>query len=587
MKNLRAFSVIFVLFLSSGLLFAQETDVSETDPAKEREKQRAALINSIISDANELRLRENRIFVASQIGDQIWGTDKERAMALFQYAVDEFIQEKMLIDADRDLNRRSQPHIIMNIRAQVLRVIARRDAAFALDAFYRTRPSAVEKALARQSSNDPGRLGPAALDRSFAYNEIALEQSLIQMAADQDPEKAIAMLEAALKKGVGPGTLQLLQKLHQKDPESAEKFGKEAIDQLLRSDPGTGPNSDITVIQTSLSFLNDHIRQRSENDKSLRFPDRQINALLDKLITHFLADEHFNQPWLIQNLINIAEKMRRDAVNRLRELEKRSATLTSRRSQDPQVLELTRGDLSVEEILARASRMPAESQSQVYLNVIGRLAASGDLARARQIMNDNFSGDALENARNNINSSYANHLINQGKYAEAEALVDELPEIQQFASLISLAENVYNRDRENNKPHAVRLLERVQSSMSSHPENSSEMQQTMALISAYTQIEPDIAFRMFASLIPHINELTEAAAIIYTFRRNGTVKQGEFLMGGYGSFTEYINPNVIVNIGKNDIEQALDLVDSLSRREIRVIIKMQLLTQAIPSTGAR
>lgn len=97
------------------------------------------------------------------------------------------------------------------------------------------------------------------------------------------------------------------------------------------------------------------------------------------------------------------------------------------------------------------------------------------------------------------------------------------------------------------------------------------------IINAYSMIEAGEAFRIFETLIPQINELTEAAVIVHGFQGGYNVRRGEILVSQSGSIGMHLDISILRNLAKTDFDRALGLIGSFSRRETRINLRQQLL----------
>lgn len=107
------------------------------------------------------------------------------------------------------------------------------------------------------------------------------------------------------------------------------------------------------------------------------------------------------------------------------------------------------------------------------------------------------------------------------------------------------------------------------------PENSGDMGNAMQIISAYINIDADEAFRSVGGLIPQINELVDASVVVYGFQGNQNVRQGEMVIVNGTSFGFHFDYSVLTRLAEKDFDKAMTLIDGLSRRELRVAIKLQ------------
>src|SRR5262249_23306041 len=142
-----------------------------------------------------------------------------------------------------------------------------------------------------------------------------------------------------------------------------------------------------------------------------------------------------------------------------------------------------------------------------------------------------------------------------------------------------------------NKTYAQALLEKALQLTSERPENSTEMNMLMEVIAGYGNIEPDEAFRLFEGLIPKINELTDAAAVINGFQSNSNVREGEFIMTQGDPFATYgANSSIIGTLGRYNFDRAMKLIDAFSRQEVRISLRLQVsassdMISSLPAQG--
>lgn len=157
-------------------------------------------------------------------------------------------------------------------------------------------------------------------------------------------------------------------------------------------------------------------------------------------------------------------------------------------------------------------------------------------------------------------------------------MIDNLPEQQRVSMLVNLANTVFSRDQNANKDYAKSLLGKASQLTSESPENSEEMNRLMQVIGGYCNIEPDEAFRLFEGLVPKINELTDAAAVINGFQNNSNVRDGEFIMTHGDPFNNYgANYTMIGTLGRYDFDRVMKLIDSFTRQEMRISLRLQVV----------
>jgi len=566
-----ALLLLFVSLTSS--IFAQADD----EAAKERLRQRTLLVEAIVGDTRELRLPENRSLVLARTGIRLWDIDQEKARELLNEAANELISAVSLAEAEKKRSPQLGYAQGQLPRAQVLNTIAQKEADLALKAFYRSRPADVERALAGKPANDQRIRSVGNNDVYLIQNELNIEQRLIRMAADQNPEKAIEFLKAALKRGVGPEVLNLLKKLHEKDAESASALGREAIGQLTQKNYMVGSQPDHNAFQAAFQVLSDAVRQRPATDKSFKFAVAEVKALFDKLLAVVTDLRNPNSYQYSRQLISMAEKIRPDALPRLREAEQRAPYAPFRPAQADLVRRLSSTDTPVDQAMAEAAQLDAESRRTVYQSVANRFVQGGDMARARQIVSDHFADSALSSAQEALDYQYVHYLINQGKFQEAESLIDEFPDHVRFSAFISLADGAFSRDQKENQPLSVRILQKARAELPDRPENSQDLQHLMRLVNAYVRIEPAEAFNLVDGLIQQINELSEAAVVVNGFQSSHAVQKGEIVLTNGGNVISGMDYNFIRGLAQKDFDRTLAIIRAFSRRETRAQLALNLL----------
>lgn len=572
MKNVRWLPAAAILFVCVPL-FAQNQD----DAAVERQRKITAVAESMISDARQLGLPENRAFVFANIGNRLWEVDPKRAQDLFEDSITELLAAQAEAEAERRKGRQGELLTSGSTRPHVLRTIAARNAEFALKGLYRSRPSAVETAILNANPKDSKIRSMTGGDAYLVQNELNLEQWLMRTAAEQSPERAVALLQAALKKGVGGDTLNLLKKLHEKNPAAAAEMGSEVVWRLLAKGFISGTQVDQSATQAALSFLAEHVRQRPPTDRDFRFNPGEMRSLADKLITFFYEKGSQFGYGYGQQLIPIAEKMRPDAVAKIRELDRNTPRHGLWRNVDSDYSRLTNPETPIEQVLAEAPKISPEMRPQVYQSAAGRLVAAGETARARQILSDNFSDEALAEAQTNLNWHVVQNLINQGKFGDAEALIDQMPETTRFSAMISLSDAAFNRDSKENRSFSLGIISKAAAGIPLPLENSTDLQQIMQIIAAYSRVEPNEAFRIFEGIVPQLNELNEAAVVINAFNASQNSRRGELTLSNGGVNSVYIDGSVLRGLSQKDFDRAWTLIGTFSRREIRITFKQQIL----------
>ncbi len=567
MKILRRFVFLSVLLLPI-LSFAQ--DLKSDDAAKEKQRKLAAVVEQALADTQNLRLPENRALFYAQIGNLMWPTDQEHATGLFQNAAVEMVNAQNYAESKRTSNPNNELLTGGQTRQQILNIIATRNAELALDLLIKTRPATIQRAFASENKENTKIGNYSGGNNYIAQNERSMEQNFYRMAADQNPERAIKLLKESLAKGLSNDTYYQLVRLAQKDQAAATEIASQLIDKLLHAGFMTDGQPLYINIQVTNQVLSHVMTKQGESESKLKFDDAQARDLANKFISAYLSGQQI-APYIGGNIIPIAEKFSPSSVDQI----KKRNTLDGRDVRpselDAAYQKLLAADTSAEQMLAMANKFPLDQRRQIYQSASNKFMGKGNTEAARNVLAEHFADETRDQMLSNFDNQTAYNLSGEGKFVEAERIIDNLPMDQRVAALVNLATAAYGRDQTANKTYAMNLLSKAGQLTNERPENSTEMGWLMQVIGGYSNFEPVEATRLFEGLVPKINELTDAAAVINGFQSNSNVRDGEFIMTQGDPFNSYgANSNMIGTLGRNDFDRTMKLIDSFSRSEMRI-----------------
>ncbi len=572
---LRRVSLFYLILIGCFGSAAGQTD--EAKSAKDKLKRQSVLVEQILSEIPNLKLSENRAVVFAKTGSLIWETDSKRARELFQNAFLELINAQIRAENERK-NPNTQNELLNGLvtRPQIFQIVAARDAALALEFLPKTRPANLLKSLTVQPRKSAKIGGGNSNYGNLAQTELNLEQTLTRLAADQNPAQAADLLKDSIKKGITDETLNLLKKLAEKDRTAAADLSTDITGKLLQTKYTTDNPSYYQNLNITAAFLNEYAANRQKTGTNLNLDAVQMNNLATKYFDFYLSQIKNNRNGFYYNyqIVQLAEKLAPNLVGQLKAFQNDNARergFESNVLSSPEIKE----DLPPEQMVEAAKKVPLANRPSVYLAAANKFVSQGNISRAREILDDNFEDDALENAVQSMNWYYAHQLMNEGKFAEAENLLDSFPESNRISAFINLAKVVYQKNPAENKAYAGAILGKVRALISDKPESSNELSVLMQVIKGYSMIEPNEAFRLFELLIPQMNELSDAAAIINNFQGNGNVRNGEFLLTQGGSFGFYgIDYSILRIFAGQDFDRTVSLLNNFNRSEVRINFKL-------------
>ncbi len=565
----RMFSLLLVAVVLFNLARAQTSE----EKSKEIEKQQLALFEQIAKDAEALRLPENRALVAAKLAEGVWKYDEKRARALFQTAVSEIVVAQ--IQAEANKKQAGMLYSLINgisPRQEILTMIAARDAEFALDAFYKSRPSKFTGIL----TNPEEMKKPTS--RQFVQSEISFEQTLIARVSEQSPQRAVKLARESLAKGVTHEVLGLIEKIKVKDPELAAQFAGEVADKLLAADFDR-LNHEFSL---AASFVAQYGKKAEAEEKPLKVDEKKLRDLTG-LLARLILKSNDEYSYEIENLLPIFEKF---APENLPALKQRKAKLdnTSERREYAAYEKFMEGNPAPEKLLSEADKFSESFRNQIYYAAAEKSAQSGNLAQAQKIIQTKMSPDETENYLMQIKYNLVSKVIADDKIETANSLINEISdENSRFAFLIQLA-TVYQKNPSENKKQTLAILEQARALVPQPAETIEEMSKLMQWAIALAEIEPEQSFQTVEAMTQPINEYVEASAIVSKYRNEGVLRQGEIVLNAYGGVRGFYNLNPILTKLKNkDFKRALAFINGFQRLEVRLGLLMQLIENSPPS----
>ncbi len=578
MRLVCRFFVLPIILLFSVVGFSQTSNEAKII----KQKQKLILLEQILSDIPNLKLAQNRAVAYAKVGDLLWDFDKKRANREFQKSFDELIQARS--EMEEYLEKRSLFSDGNNIRQNILQTIGGRDAGLALEFMRKSRDEKILKGLGllNQPNNPFSTSTNASNYLQLAQAETQLEQQLLNKAADQNPEQAVKLLKDAVNAGVTYQTFDLLKRLFEKDSAAANSLASKIADELNSTKFTSENNNAYVNYIVAVAFLYEFSRKKSPNEKYLNLNEDQMRLLAEKVLNYVTEYRNFNSRGEDPRINSIIEKFFPEKAKQFKtdnNVYKRNVLYGEF---NEEVTKLFENNSSSQTIIEKSKKYPDPVRRQVIQSLSNKLFRDGDKNSARIVLKQNFSGDVLDEMLRNLDWSLANKAVENGNFDEASGYINKLHKNMQHGFLLNLARAVYSKNPVENKDRAKDFLRQALSEASPELRDSRDFTIYMSVITELVGIDTDEGFQLFESIIPKLNELSNAAKLLYEFNGNGNVRNGEFLLSSgnswgfdFGSFQQ--QGKVFVNA---DFDRTLKLIDSFENREIRIDLKLQLAQSA-------
>jgi hypothetical protein len=617
-KKIATFLFVSSLVLACAVFAGAQEATSQSataqqtpDPQQQQEEKlkleskAIALLEQVITEAQGLKLPENRIRVQIAAADMLWDRSAPRARGLFSDAA--AILSQMMLDVDR--TDRNDVQTLNQLRQDLVLTAGRHDAELGYQLLHSTQ----QQTPATNAGN--GRRGPDPQNN--------LEQNLLATIAANDPKVAYQKAAEALDKGEYPTALsRVLAQLQSKDPEAFKKLSDKALSRLGSDNivatreattlatnllmPGPRVAATSTATPADASAANSRINSAQILSESA-YHDLMDNAVTAALSVTSLAPggnnprgggnrivrgsqpNQQNPPDETQVRQNNARMMlfalqtmlpqidqylpeRAPAVRqKLTELGMGNNTNANFGNQMRTAMQQGTSD----SLATAASTAPPQMQPRLYQQAAQKAVDEGNPDRALQIANDHLD----ESGRNSIMQAV------DFKRMATTASPEKLNEIKQkLAALPSDSDRVkYLIDlstatQKDNPKLALRFLEDARTLVSKRVTSYKEFEDQLRVVDAFASLDSKRSFELLELGIGQLNELLSAAAVLNGFEID-IYKEGELSLKADSDLVSMVSRygQELASLAKIDFDHARMTADRFQLTEPRLNAKLSIV----------
>lgn len=636
---------LFAILGTAPAVWAQE--VAGQQPVTEQQlKERAALeekalalLEQVISEAQLLKLPENRVRIQIGAGDLLWDRNEARARAIFAQAAANIVE--ML----RNINGTDRQYFGLirlpsQLRQELLLTVARHDSAMAYQLLQTTRPPP-PPASARSG-------GPPDMEAS-------VEQNLLAQIAATDPTLALRNAEEMLDKGQYSSALAKVQaQLQSKDKEAAAKFGEKLLKRLqsenllvnreagnlalnllqpgpipgetaasgtkpdpdkpsqplsasafrdlletviaaaLKATPGTSGNSrvpnDPRGAQNAPGGTQNSGRGQGQNNppggqNNRRAPGQNNaggnspnNAQNSAAASPTSAQiEQNNARGLLMGLQALLPQIDQYLPGRAPAVRQKLTEIGV--GNDPRRAFSQFGSLAqqatVESMLQAAAGAPAGMQSRLYQQAALKAAAEGDTDRAREIANKYLDSTTRTAVLQSVDIQQAARGSSAEKMEEVRQSISRLRSEEERVRL--LLQLAAATQKENPKL-ALQVLDEAKNLVVRRAAGYQQFDAQLKVAHAFAALETARSFETLEPGIMQLNELLSAAALLSGFEVD-IFKEGELPLQGGSSLTSMVlrYAQELAGLAKIDFEGAQTAADKFQLAEPRILARLSIV----------
>lgn len=519
------------------------------------ESKATALLEQVITEAQALKLPENRIRVQIAAGDMLWDKSAARARGLLVDAG--AILGQMMLDAD--LTDRTEMQMLNQLRQELVLTAGRHDSELGYQLLHSTQ----QQTPATNAGNGRRGLGPDPQNN--------LEQNLLATIAANDPKVAYQKAAEALDKGEYPTALsRVLAQLQAKDPEAFKKLSDKALSRL-GSDNMVATREATTLAMTlllpgprvapaSTAVPADASAANSRTNSTQILSESAYHDLMDNAVTAALSVTSLtaggNNPrgggargvrgaqpaqpsppddtqvrqnnarmmlFALQTMLPQIDQYlpeRASAVRqKLTELGMGNNTNANFGNQMRTAMQQGTSD----SLAAAAGTAPPQMQPRLYQQAAQKAVDEGNTDRALQIANDHLDESGKNSIMQAVDFKKIATTASPEKLNEIKLKLAALPsDSDRVKYLIDLS----TATQKDNPKLALRFLDDARTLVSKRATDYKEFEDQLKVADAFASVDPKRSFELLELGIGQLNELLSAAAVLNGFEID-IFKEGE------------------------------------------------------------
>ncbi|MFN7930239.1 MAG: hypothetical protein U0Y68_20405 [Blastocatellia bacterium] len=562
----RILTIVGLLTLTFAIGAQPVTNDTEADNAAsaKREQKAKELLEQVLTEAQGLKLPENRVYVQMIAAEILWKKDEPRARALFQAAAETLAQ----IDysaASNDQNENNRRAFAVQMRQQLLQTLAQLDAQLTLEILRATRPAH----SLEQSPNAPD-------------PEAQMEAQLAAQVSLKDPKRAAQMVEESLDKGLTYSTWDAIMQLQAKDPEAAQQLVSKVVTKIKSEDFVQNPLA-ASVASNILFSLNGQVvapnakRPALLNEQEQKeFLTAMIAAVMKAYETSAEGGAHQVMSTLQQTMPLVEKYAPTQALTLRRKFPPPPAVVGNNKVYEEFNQIQQKG--TVEQLLAFAKTAPPHLSNEAYQQAAIKALNQGEAERARTIINTNAPASQRRWMLENLDQQQLWKAANADKLEEVRRVIDALPSGERkAAALMQMAGMLLAK---GNKTVALQWLQEARQLLPAHVTTYNQMHSRLQFLNQLAGLDAEQSAEALAHIVPQLNTLLSAAETLDEFEQRHNFQNGEMrLQGGGGMLPQVLRQfaETLATVALSDVERANAINEQFEREEARLLVRLGLV----------
>jgi hypothetical protein len=495
--------------------------------------------------------------------------------------VKEFLAETSEPDTDAYIRTYSA---VSQLRWEIIRVLNEHDPEAALSFLHSTKAPP----------------NPYGNQREQMDQERSMELAIVNQIAAKDPKRAFQIARQNLKTGYTPDLVQTVGMLRDKNPELATELATEIANKLLNEKLLKIPQA--AALTTNLLGICNARTQRFQRQNRVAvpaeplLPDQTCRDLMQKAFQEALSFQlpprnaytpERDAAWqMLSGLRALGQDLDTTAEGGAAAVEKKLAELTNSANPYQEVfqtlqtkMESGSADLALESI----QKAPEELRDQLYNQLANNLAAKGDSARARQILNDYLKNPyERRNALRNLEQQEMYRAVGSGKVEEALRTIAALKTPRERANM--LTQIIRQIGPGQKRANALNFLEQARSLLAPgvQAQDQEQMYVLLELARAFSRYDAKRAFEILDPLVDQLNDICAAARTLDGFGTDFYQDDELDLQNGNTIANLVVQTSgALGSLAITNFERAKATSDRLRLPEVRLRVYLDIAQQTI------
>ena len=561
---------------------ATEQEIKASQTLEDVKAKGIALLLDLEETISQIQSPITRINAQLLAAQLLWEPEQKGASKYFTDAANGVKELIASIDGSNP-NYSQQYGLISQLRFEITRLLAQRDPEAALSFLYSTVPPP----------------NPYSNRNEQVSQESMMELSMANQIMQKDPNRALQIARKNLKTRLSANLLNTLNLLRQHNPEMAAEFANEIAskvqqEKLLKN---------VDAANLAVGLLRSGVRPErrpagtdQNNWVQTRVPalisEAQYRDLLQKALSEALS---FSPPspqtytperdaaWnLLNGLRQLGAELNAVTPGSVAAVEKKLNELSGRTS-DPYQYQYAIGNNPVDSALETIGKAPQEQREQLYLQLANREATSGDISRARQIVNERISNPSQRlNSKMYIDQMEITRALAIGKAEDALRIISGFRTTKERAAYLALIANQIGPGQK--RAAAISLLEEAKALLgpAAQAQDQEHMNALLEIGRAFARYDSKRSFEIVDPLIDQVNDICAAARTLEGFGTNNFNDEELDLQNGSG-ISQAVNrmSNTLGTLAVTNFERAKADADRLRLPEVRLKAYLDIAQQSI------